>query len=501
MDQTQLRVAALPKNAAAQKELDKVGLRAYTVTWEDTARDKNSSVGDNISDLTLTADGKDLPIIRRSNFTDFTWDTPHKNIMLTVGNEHGEALRQVSLQEYLEHLGDYLHEPLKYKGKSLFIADRDVNVLMSAQACMLPVSDRDGIKTKFLVTLRNYQASVLTLVCTNDGTSAHVISSSGKEKLYHNKDGQRCQLLAERLGAFRRAQGRPDDGAPMNEEEKAKNVILIIQVPLKPKPVVSKGFSFGGGGTEAAGFTFGGGGPVKSMSFGGAKPKMMLMANAATTWGAKPAEAIFDFWDESAPVIASSTHINELAAYDSPAWEQEMECASNVSLPNHYEDDIGFDDENSMDVDIEHAIVSVGEPEGPYNELNDQTLIERDVRYPIRVTLQYYRVTSSGTLNNALAREIDQQFRDARTQYAAVASGSLVLTAASGRTTEIQAYSVPAWWQLFLGVYWAEFKPLYASQEAAAAIVFAKGRFTQGGIDECTPSILAILKANAKKDV
>src|SRR5688572_24475466 len=158
MEQVYRRVTSLPQNKEVQGILDKAALRAYTITWEDTARDKNSSVGSNISDLTLTADGHDLPIIRRPNFSDLTWDSPHEQIMLTVGNEHGEKTRKVSLKEYLTHLGDYLHEPLKFKGKSLFDEARDVNVLMAAQACMLPVGAGDGVKTKFTVTLRNYQS-------------------------------------------------------------------------------------------------------------------------------------------------------------------------------------------------------------------------------------------------------------------------------------------------------------------------------------------------------
>src|SRR5277367_1387135 len=192
MESVHQRVAALPRDAVAQKHLDMVGLHAYAITWEDTARNKNSAIGPNISDMTLTTNGMDLPIIRRPNYSDLTWDAPHERILLTVGNECGEKTRQVSLETYLQDIGNHLHEPLKYEGKSLFDKVRDVNVLMSAQACLLPVLEGVGRKSKFLVTLRNYQSSkdnpaVLTLVSTNDGTSAHVINTSGKEKLYFNK--------------------------------------------------------------------------------------------------------------------------------------------------------------------------------------------------------------------------------------------------------------------------------------------------------------------------
>ncbi len=520
MDIVFQRVTGLPSNKDAVRALDAVGLKASTVTWEDTARAKNSAWGNNISDMTLTANGRDLPVIRLPNFADVTYDVPHGNIMLTVGNEHGEAPRQVSLQEYLTHIGDHLHEPLKYTGKSLFDAARDVNVLMSSQACMLPVPMGDGQKTTFAVTLRNYQSAkdrpaVAVIVASDSGTSFHVINASGKERLYHNKNGERCQFLGERLGAFRRAQGRPDDGSPMNKEEKAKNVLMVIQVPLKRAPVVHSGnFSFGGdgggfgpGGMAYASPSFGGGGGGGSFSFGS---------------GNKYADKI----------------INSVSPKQ---WEQEMECASGVALPDGDDDDIyvpvkestlkkspsgtntfqkakkaakpasdfwGDDDDDvgeadveddSMDVvDIEHAIVSVGPTEGPYDELCGRSTIERDTRYPIRVTLQFYRATTSGQMTPAIASEIAQQFREARAAYGAVAAGSLVLTDASGRTTEMQKKKVrPAWWDTFLETHWPQFKAGYASQEAMGDLLFQNGRFTQSGMQECEARVLRILKANA----
>jgi hypothetical protein len=242
---TQAEVAKLPDNFVSQRILQKCGLQALRVTWEDTGRNKGSSVGPNISDMTLCANGYDLPVIRRPNFQDLTFDVPHERIELTVGNEHGEALRKVPLKQYLAHLDHYLHEPLALKGAkrtSFWVeGERDKNVLMSAQACMLPVGLKDGEMTEFTVALRNYQSAkdapaVLVIVSSDQGTSAHVMNSSGKEQLYFNKDGQCCALLGERLGAMRRREGRPDDGAPMNAEERAKNVLLVIQVPLKPQP-------------------------------------------------------------------------------------------------------------------------------------------------------------------------------------------------------------------------------------------------------------------------
>ena len=62
-------------------------------------------------------------------------------IPLVVGNETGGALTTITLAEYLEHLRQYLHNPRGWTGSesSLLIPERDSHVIMSAQACFLPV--------------------------------------------------------------------------------------------------------------------------------------------------------------------------------------------------------------------------------------------------------------------------------------------------------------------------------------------------------------------------
>jgi hypothetical protein len=489
------QVTQLPSNQAAQATLARHGLRAYRVTWEDTARNKGSSVGPNISDMTLCAKGQDLPIIRRPNFEDLTFDVPHERIELTVGNEHGEALRKVSLKQYLQHLDHYLHAPLELKGAkstSFWTEERDKNVLAGAQACMLPVGLKDGEMTDFTVALRNYQSSkdapaVLVLVSSDQGTSAHVINTSGKEQLYFNKDGQRCALLGERLGAMRRREGRPDDGAPMTAEERAKNLLLIIQVPLKRKETHYGSFSFGVSTKKGnLGFSFDESAPSPGgFSFGGT-----------------PKDTQFDFWDEAAPSQMKQ-------------WEQEMECASNVALPDDDDDDIpefagaeGWSEqEDSMDLDslplvktIERAMVHVGPPLGPYDELCGQgPKLERDARFPIRVTLQFYFATTTGHVDAAFAKEVDEQFLTAQRFFGAVApESSLVNQGDTKRSTEMR----PAWWTAWLGKYWGQVQGRYpkGGAEEAAAIVFKNGRFVlEANLSELVAQeVLAILEANGE---
>lgn len=50
--------------------------------------------------------------------------------------------------------------------------------------------------------------------------------------------------------------------------------------------------------------------------------------------------------------------------------------------------------------DVERAVLGHGETEGPFVEINRQRL-ERDPRFPIRVTVQFYRATSNGVVSQA----------------------------------------------------------------------------------------------------
>jgi hypothetical protein len=50
--------------------------------------------------------------------------------------------------------------------------------------------------------------------------------------------------------------------------------------------------------------------------------------------------------------------------------------------------------------DMEVAVLGHGELQGPFTELADLT-IERDPRFPVRVTVQFYQATASGKVGGA----------------------------------------------------------------------------------------------------
>lgn len=464
-------VASLPQNTVAQRILDQHGLCAYTVTWEDTARDHNSAYGPNISDMTLIANGADMPVIRRPNFSDLTFKVSHALVTFTVGNELGEAKREITLKEFLMNPAHYLHEPLKYESdKPLWVDGADETVVMSAQACLLPVPLEDGKKTTFTPALRNHQSrkgapAVLVIMATDEGTSVRVINTNRVEKLYFNLDGQRCPLKAMRLGAFRRAQGRPDDGSPMNAEERAKNRIMIVQVPLLVD-FFKTSFSPATGKSNHP-----------SVSFSGFAPSPFAPPPSSThfTFGGSPPPP---------PKVKEESPESDDMGFD--LFGDHPNDGAEVWTSD--------DPPPTPTPKVEHAIVSVGEPEGEYNELCGQKIV-RDKRWPIRVTLQYYHATTTGTLDEALAQLIDQQLREAQAHYMAISVGSLVL-----HSVKPKLDTPPAWWPTFAQLHWeGELHKYYHSKEEAAAILFKNGRFTKEGMSRVADKALEILRKNATK--
>jgi hypothetical protein len=101
--------------------------------------------------------------------------------------------------------------------------------------------------------------------------------------------------------------------------------------------------------------------------------------------------------------------------------------------------------------DVDEAVIGHGSAEGPFTEI-DGLAIERDERFPIRVTVQFYQATSNGVVSaediDAIASQIEDVYRGARS------IGSLVTEGETGRSTEWddrgQGKSEPArWWEDF----------------------------------------------------
>jgi hypothetical protein len=98
--------------------------------------------------------------------------------------------------------------------------------------------------------------------------------------------------------------------------------------------------------------------------------------------------------------------------------------------------------------DVENAVIGHGEWEGPFKEINGLA-VERDPRFPVRVTVQFYKATSNGVVDEATVRQVRRDID--RVYQAADSVGSLVTGGATGRVTEYDGAKVMPrdWWQQF----------------------------------------------------
>lgn len=97
---------------------------------------------------------------------------------------------------------------------------------------------------------------------------------------------------------------------------------------------------------------------------------------------------------------------------------------------------------------MEVAVIGHGEVEGPFTEIAGLD-IERDPAFPVRVTVQFYKATSDGTLSDDEARLMAQQIE--KVYWKADYVGSLVVGGETGRPTEyIGDKNEPnGWWPAF----------------------------------------------------
>ncbi|MFO0627475.1 MAG: hypothetical protein U0325_17840 [Polyangiales bacterium] len=375
------RVAGMVRDASVVRLARGHGLHVVNVMWEDCARYLGSSVGPNISDLSLQvqhARGGDgrlaatlLPVLRPPNFRDRTGDIALDRLFVLAGNHAGAPLELVSLRELLGDLRRFLSNPTSWAGdaRSLLAPD-EMPALVSAQACFLPVP-KGGVAT-FNPVLFNYQSrpgdpAVLCVLATPEGTSATVVDNARDafapgqtwgQRLYVNVQGQRASLTGRRRSEVAPTGGDAPGGALPGGavEVGGVNVVLLVQVPLRQRARRGDDVTFG--------------------------------------------------------------------AVDTMEMERGI----------------------SAGPDLEDAVIGHGELEGPFREI-DGLAIERDPRFPVRVTVQFYKATSTGVVSRGEMIELAETL--ARVYDDAEATGSLVLDGPRANQPGVGASEPPGWWDDF----------------------------------------------------
>ncbi len=354
--QTIQQVVAMPQNRSLQQQAQALGLNVVNVMWEDTGRFQGSSVGPNISDLTLQVrqtlpNGRVqthlLPVIRHPNFSDRTADVRANKLWLRVGNHRPGSqneLHAVPLTEVLGNLRAYLSDPGSLLGDGDFTAPRDSHYLVSAQHVFVPLQAQG--RSEFNPVIYNYQSApdspaVMTLLVTRQGMSATIIENHDGDQsfqgwgqqLYFNNAGQRTVFTAERRSAVeQRIQTGGATGQDHGALDEGADMMMIVQVPLRHRNV--------------------------------------------------------NRFEMDMPMLQSEAM--------APTSARRSAGGGGGS-------------------DVEHAVLGHGADLGPFSEMGGQNLV-RDPRFPVRVTVQFYRATSNGVISAAdladVKRSIDRVYED-----------------------------------------------------------------------------------------
>jgi hypothetical protein len=376
------RVVGMVDDEALQRRVARRGLSLVNVMWEDTGRSVGSAVGPNISDFTLQVRRREqnrfasnlLPVIRHPNFSDRTGDIPADRFFVRVGNQRnnaagtpGSELETVALTTLLQNIGAYSTDAASILGTGSLLAQRDSHFLVSSQAVFLPIP-KEG-KAEFNPVLFNYQSSrnspaVLSILVTRQGTTMRVIENRSEEGSSSNGLGQ--ELYFNNRG----------QRAAFTAERKSE--------------VEAKIAAQGGPKNE----------DERSALQKGADSIFLIQVPLVVVRRRMPMAM------PPAPPMAGGAAKPMAKAAAAPA----ASAAAESKLADKS--------------DVEQAVIGHGPNLGKFREGFGNRLV-RDTRFPIRVTVQFYKATSNGVVSDAdldgIAANIGQVFEHADSV------GSLVL--------------------------------------------------------------------------
>ena len=362
------RVASMVSDDRLARRVARRGLRLVNVTWEDTGRAWGWALGPNISDFTLQVrhavaprvvvdpaiadpaalelptarwESTLMPVIRAPNFSDVTGDVPADRFYVRVGNASGAALETVALLDLLHDVGRYASSAASLSdGSNARIdlsAPRDTHFLVSAQALFLPIPRQSA--AEFNPVLFNYQSA--------PGSPAVLV------------------ILATREGASMAViENRPTDsglhwGQELYFDAAGKRAYFTAE---RRSDVAARIAAHGGPRSEAERSALGRGADV-------------------------------------------------LAMIQVPLVHDDRGMLGGLPLPPEgygytFEDDplgLGFGPNDAtirVRSDLENAVLGHGRALGPYAEGYGTKLV-RDARFPIRITVQFYKATATGDVSDA----------------------------------------------------------------------------------------------------
>ena len=371
------KVAAMPGDGHATGLVGATGLQLLNVLWEDTGRWEGSAVGPNICDVTIEVQMEDengqtrtalMPVMRHANFTDKTGDVPIDKLLIPVGN-HAKSgtLSYVSLRDFLAAPTQFMTLPGKGRIKGGSLLAPRDKHALVSAQATFLPVPRQGQAT-FWPVIFNYQSSR-----KNPAVLTLLVTRQGTSMTIvdNARDTLGAQSWGQRL--FFNHEGQR---APLTAE--------------RLSDVKQSGHTMNGESAQSV----------------GADANLLMIIQVPLKYRAPIAHASksMAFQDDMLagppPPAAAPAPANEKAARRAAAS------------------------------DVEVAVLGHGPELGPYTELDGLT-IERDARFPVRVTVQFYQATSNGVLATAdvqgLRAQIDKVY--AMADYV----GSLVVPTAADR--------------------------------------------------------------------
>lgn len=340
------KVTGMVSDRELQSKVSRRALGLMNVMWEDTGRSQGSALGPNISDLTLQVRRRDeqgnfvsslLPVIRPPNFSDRTGDVPADKFFVRVGNERAGSLRSVPLTEVLQNLKAFASMPESIRGSGNLLAPRDSHFLVSAQAVFLPIPKKG--KAEFNPVLFNYQSA--------PGSPA-VLS------ILITREGTSISVIENR----REERSGSGSGQEIYFNNKGQRAGFTAE---RKSDVESRIAAQGGPKTEDDRSSLAKGADVlflvqvplvhKNLGYLGGATPLTMAAGGSAMKSAMPAPP------SAAPMARSERS------------------------------------------DVEQAVLGHGPNLGPFNEGRELAFV-RDTKFPIRVTVQFYKATSNGVVSD-----------------------------------------------------------------------------------------------------
>jgi len=183
-------------------------------------------------------------------------------------------------------------------------------------------------------------------VASSQGTSAQVVTGD-TEKLYINVNGKAVNYLVKRLKHDRKEKGKSLEGA-MDLDEQERNALFIYQIPLKQNPCA-------------------------------------------------PSRGGFCSFKNQSLCLESCSISSEI--YEDDCEEDDYEMFTNrVKEKSRSTKSIGMD----------NAVLRVGNTHSTFKGVGSFSL-ERDDRYPVRCTIQFYKVTDDDNIHEEVFQEMREK--------------------------------------------------------------------------------------------